>query len=341
MIKYLSQINIKKLKDKTCLLRLDFNTEDAWRLEACLPTIQFLLKNCKKIVILGHKGRPENQELSLSLKPVTETLNKITKKQVIFIPHFRFSEIKKEIDLAPLKSIILLENLRFLKGENKNSLSLAKSLASLGNIYINDAFAVSHRANASICTITKFIKSYAGLELEKEIKSLQKAIKNPVKPLVIIIGGGKIKDKLKIYKSLKNKSSAFLVAGAVNDKMLVQKIPKVYFPIDAIRENGVIRDIGSKTIDLFKEKISTAKTIIWNGPLGIIEKNEFQKGTLEIAKSVINNKQAHKIIGGGEIISFLKKNKLDKKISASSTGVGAMLEFLAGKIMPGIKALNG
>src|SRR5271154_3372061 len=184
-IKYLSKTNFKALAG-TALLRLDFNTEDDWRMRAVLPTIKLLLKTSSRIVIVSHRGRPKGFDKKLSLRKDAGVLSKMLKKRVVFIPHFRFGEIKRMVNTAPRGSIFLLENLRFLKGEEENSLVLGKQLASLADFYVNDAFAVSHRANASVTAVTKFLPSYAGLELENEITSLSRAMVRPQRPLVLI-----------------------------------------------------------------------------------------------------------------------------------------------------------
>ncbi len=346
---YLSAIKSKALKNKICLLRLDFNTEDNWRMDASLPTIRFLLARCKSVVILSHKGRPRGFSAqggpaggwddSLSLRPVSKILSRKLKKKVIFVPHFRFQEIGNLLKSSPNGSIFLLENLRFLEGEAENSAILAEHLSGLGDLYVNDAFAVSHRANASVVAITKFLPSYAGLELEKEIQQLSQAIKNPKKPLVVVLGGLKIEDKLRVVDNLRPKSPVFLVGGMLTDE-LIHKLnnAELVLPVDFKKDGETNRDIGPETVKKFCKIIKGAKTIIWNGPVGDIRDRRFKKGTIEIAKCVASKKFS--IVGGGETVMFIKKLKLDKKISFISTGGGAMLDFLAGRELPGIKALE-
>ena len=302
---------------------------------------------------MSHKGRPQQEVKSqklkvknlpqfLSLKPQAKQLARFSGKKVIFIRDFNFDEIKKKVFSAQKGSVFLLENLRFLKGEEKNDGLFAKKIASLGDFYVNDAFAVSHRANASIVAIAKFMKSYAGFELESEIKNLTKAIKNPQKPLIVMLGGLKIEDKLRVYDNLKNKTSKFLIGGALN-KNIIKKYSfknKIIMPVDFKREKEDIRDVGPKTVKMYCNEIKRVGTIIWNGPLGVINKKQFQNGTKQIMKCVVSNKKALKIIGGGETVAFFKKMKLDKKINFISTGGGAMLDFLAGKELPGIVALK-
>ncbi|MBI3046548.1 MAG: phosphoglycerate kinase [Candidatus Harrisonbacteria bacterium] len=340
MIQYLRNLKNSGLSQKVCLLRLDFNTDDNWRLKASLPTIKFLLKKCRAVVILSHKGRPDGFAQKLSLRPVIADLKKELKKPAVFLPHFRFQEIANLIKSSPQGSLFLLENLRFLKGETENSQVLAEHLAMLGDFYVNDAFAVSHRANASVVAITKFLPSYAGLELEAEIKNLSRVMKNPKKPLVIILGGLKIEDKLGVVKNLKNKAAAFLIGGALTPEILKLKLPKVVWPADFKKDKQVIRDIGPKSAELFCKEILKAKTIVWNGPLGNILDKRFQNGTKRIAQCLSDQSRAFKIIGGGETVMFLKKMKLAQKINFISTGGGAMLDFLAGKKLPGIEALK-
>ena len=361
MIHFLRGTRANSLKGRA-LLRLDFNTEDEWRLKSALPTVRFLLKYAEKIVIVSHKGRPIGFEKKFSLKASAKFLEKLLKRKIIFFPHFRFEEMKIEIAASPRGSIFVLENLRFLKGEEKNDLKFAKKLASLADYCVNEAFAVSHRANASVSAITRFLKSYAGLELENELKNLSKVMKNPKKPLVIILGGAKAEDKLSIVKFLKNKADWFLLGGApantiflakgmdIKDSVALRghmekvrpflKYPNIVLPVDFVFSGRKILDASPKTIQLFKEKISEARTIIWNGPFGVIEKSRFQKGTLEIAKAIAKNRRAFTLTGGGETVMFLKKYGLDKKFSFVSTGGGAMLDFLAGKKLPGIEALK-
>ncbi|MBI2033780.1 MAG: phosphoglycerate kinase [Candidatus Liptonbacteria bacterium] len=361
MIHFLRGASAESLKGRV-LLRLDFNTEDEWRLKSALPTIRFLLRYAEKIVIVSHKGRPIGFDKKFSLRASAKFLEKLLKRKIIFFPHFRFEKIKKTIAASPRGSIFLLENLRFLKGEWKNDLKFAKKLASLADYYVNEAFAVCHRANASVSAITRFLKSYAGLELENELKNLSKVMKNPQKPLTIVLGGAKAEDRLGIVKFLKNKVDWFLLGGApantlflaegidIKDSVALRrhpekvrpflKYPNIVLPIDFVFSGRKILDASPKTVQVFKEKISQAKTIVWNGPFGVIEKKRFEKGTLEIGKAIARNRRAFSVAGGGETVMFLKKYGLDKKFSFISTGGGAMLDFLSGRKLPGIAALE-
>lgn len=372
MIRYLSNASRPKLAG-TALLRLDFNTEDEWRMKAALPTIRFLLAAGAKIAIVSHRGRPSHSTFRVkgrmgtfdrksSLKRDGRQLERFLKHRVHFIPHFNFKGIRTKIQNSAARSIFLLENIRFLKGEEENSSILAKKLAELGNYYVNDAFAVSHRDDASVEAITRFLPSYAGLELESEIKRLSHILGRPKHPLVMIFGGGKAHDKLKVIRYFKKKADTFLVGGAAantilringvnvgeslydrNPGMTIREIihyKNIFLPIDYVVEGNTIFDVGVKTVKFFAGKIKNARTVIWNGPVGVIEKKEFHKGTLGIARAIAKNRRAFSVVGGGETVMFLKKYGLDKKFSFVSTGGGAMLEYLAGEKLPGIKALK-
>jgi 3-phosphoglycerate kinase len=234
----------------------------------------------------------------------------------------------------------------------------------LADFYVNDAFAVSHRKNASVVAVTKFLPSYTGLELEMEINTLSRVMKSARHPLVVILGGAKAGDKLGVLKYFKNKADCFLIGGAAantllflsgvnmgrslvdNDKSYVKELAKIlkyknlFLPQDLIFHNGAALDIGRRTSAMFAEKISQARTIIWNGPLGLFEKEPYGRGTLEVARAIIKNRRAFSLAGGGETEAFLAENGLNKKFGFVSTGGGAMLDFLAGKKLPGIEALK-
>jgi len=363
MIRYLSKTNLRLIRG-TSLLRLDFNTEDDWRMMAVLPTIKFLLKNGCKVVILSHRGRPTGvTDKKFSLKKDAVHLARLLKKKVIFIDHFDFRRIQKTIAKSSSGSIFLLENLRFLSGEEKNDSKLAKHLASLGNFYVNDAFAVSHRADASVAAITNLMPSYAGFEFEAELVHLSKVMARPKRPLVIIVGGAKVADKLGVLDYFRNKADRFLLGGGPANTILairgfdvrkslkddrdniaaVKKIAKyrnIVLPVDYVWKEGAIVDIGPKTGILFAKSIKEAKTIVWSGPLGLIDERPYERGSVQVARSVAKNRGALSVAGGGETVMFLRKIRLDKKFTFISTGGGAMLDFLAGEKLPGIVALE-
>lgn len=364
MINYLNAANPKALAG-TALLRLDFNTKDDWRMRAVIPTVKLLLERSDRIVIVSHYGRPKGADAAFSLRGDAAKLSRLLGgKKVTFIGHFRFAEIKRQVAAAPRGSVFLLENLRFLPGEEKNDPALAKRLASLADFYVNDAFAVSHRANASVVAVTKFLPSYAGIEMENEIKSLGKAIARPRHPVVLVLGGAKASDKLGVIAYFKRKADWFLLGGGCANTILwidgtdvkrsikdtdpktlssfrkIAGYPNVVLPTDFAWSHDAILDLGPKTAAAFAKRIASARTIIWSGPLGLIEKKRYAKASVAVARAIGRNRRAFSVSGGGETVMFLKRYKLDAKFSFISTGGGAMVDFLAGKKLPGIEALR-
>ncbi len=361
-IKYLSKTNPQKLGGRA-LVRLDFNAEDAWRLEAALPTLRLLLRSAQSVLVVSHRGRPNGVEKRLSLRKNVLQLQKKIGGKVRFLSDFNWRKIEKEIDSSPRGSVYLLENIRFLKEESTPEPELAEQLANLADYYVNDAFPVDHHESDSVSTIEKYLPSYAGLQLEREIKNLSGVMSSPRRPLVLVVGGAKTADKLGVIKKIYNKTDFILFGGAAANTILkatgvevgkslvdakadlkylvkLAKSERVILPIDWAKESGVIYDIGPKTEELFAEKIKSARTIIWSGPMGQIEKKKFALGNLAVARAIAGNRKAFSVTGGGETVSFLKKHKLDKKFSFISTGGGAMLDYLAGKKLPGISALE-
>lgn len=338
-------MNIQSLKDlnfkdKKIIVRtgmdapLDENgniTNDKRIIEA-LPTLKFLVKKqVKQIIILNHIGRPKNKEKILNHDNLAKKLSGYLK-----------INIKKLDDCINIKipndKIILLENLRFHKEEFENDKNFSREIASYGDIYINDAFSVSHREQASVVAITKFLPSFPGLLLEKEIKELNNLLEEPKHPFILILGGKKFEDKIKIIDYMIHHVDKILLGSSfmynnkiINDKMI--------YPKDVVMENNSALDIGYKTILDYKDKLKNAKTILWNGPLGVFEKKEFSRGTNNIIK-FISNLDCKKIILGGDTGYAIEKLNLQNKFSYISTGGGASLEFLSGKELPGIKALE-
>lgn len=364
MIRYIRTAPAAELKG-TALLRLDFNTEDEWRLAATIPTVKLLSSRADKVVIVSHRGRPDGKpDKKLSLRKDAALLQKRLGRRVVFITHFRFPEIGAMVRRAPRHSIFLLENIRFVKGEDENDAKLGRTLAGLADYYVNDSFAVDHRANASLVAVTKFLPSYAGLEIEKEIAFLSGALKDPKRPLVLIIGGAKVYDKLGVIERFKRKTKAILVGGGSANTLLflkgvdvgssvvekdekklavlkkTLKYPNVLLPQDWKFVEGKIMDLGPRTLQAFVREIKAARTIIWSGPISFIEKKKTSEGNLMIAKAVAANRKAFSLTGGGETVAFLKRHKLDKKFSFISTGGSAFLEILTGKKLPAIEALK-
>ena len=352
-MKYLSRFSKKDLSKEICILRVDLNLKslsDFFRINAILPSIKFLLKRKAKILILSHRGRPKanlkGERQKLSLRPIGKILARKLNRKVFFLPNFDFVKIKEQIVGSAPASIFLLENLRFLKEEEANSSVLAQKLADLGDFYVNDAFAVSHRANASVAAITEFLPSYSGLLLENELRNLSFVMRQPKKPFVVIIGGIKLDDKIGVIKNFKNKAGYFLFGSSVlNNENYIKKIKyllknKNYLlPIDGVQDKDYFYDIGRQTVEQYKKIIKNAKTIIWNGPVGMAENKKYSFGSAAIAKALVNS-GAFTVIGGGETTNLIIKLKLQKKIGFLSTGGGAMLDFLAGKTLPGVAAID-
>lgn len=298
----------------------------------------------------------------MSLRPFAPILEKAARKKVHFIPHFRFGEIKRMVAASPAGSLFLLENIRFLPGEMRNDTGLARSLASLADLYVNEAFSVSHRAQVSVSGVPKHMPSYVGFGLQKEIENLSRVMVRPRRPLVVVMAGAKAESKWKVVERFRNVADLILLGGApghtvlkvqgmdisrsiwdpksVRDAKTVAAYPNVLLPLDFVHTQGAYLDIGKETVRAFAEVLASAATIIWNGPFGLVEKEKFAKGTLGIARAIVKNRRAFIVAGGGETVSFLRRYKLEKKFDFVSTGGGAMLEFLAGKKLPGIEALK-
>jgi len=356
----------KNLLGGRALVRIDLNSKDDWRILSAAKTLKYISGKAAGILILSHAGRPDIKKTEdlkkFSLNQKTKNLSKILNKPIHFLNNIKEAEAK--FLNCKKGEIFLLENLRFDSGEEKNDPSLARKLASLGDYYVNEAFPVSHRANASVSAITKFIPSFAGFGFEAEVSNLSRIIANPKKPLVVILGGGKSADKVRIIKNLSRITKWFLLGGASantllhlrghdmgnslreqNPKILKEMKPllnlkSVLLPFDCRKEDGTVLDIGDFTAKEYTSKIKEAKTIVWAGPLGLFEKKKFAKGSLDVAKAISSNKNSFSVVGGGETVEFLRKNKMDKYFDFISTGGGAMLDFLAGKKLPGIEALN-
>ena len=383
------------LNQKKVLLRLDLNVPlsegkitDSTRIDKILPTINFLLKNEAKIIILSHVGRPKGKIIeTLSLKPICKNLE-IKLNQNIKLISKNIKEIKSD-DLfnGHNEKIVILENLRFYEGEEKNDSAFAKHLASLADIYVNDAFSCSHRAHASIFEITKFIPSYAGLQLNLEIDALTKITSEIKRPITCIIGGSKISSKINIVKNLISKFDNIIIVGGMANNILkyqgyeigksihendcdqiIEEIfslskkenCKIIFPEDVIigkslnglpeikelnnvSKDELILDIGPKTIKIINKLIEESNTILWNGPAGYFENPSFSIGSVEIAKKIVEKNKdntIYSVAGGGDTVALLNSIGATNNFNFVSTAGGAFLEYLEGKELPGIKALN-
>lgn len=361
-------ISPNDLENKRVLLRADFNVpmdknrniddKEVWRIRATIPTIEYLIKQNAKVIIMSHLGRPKGNVIeSLRLGPVQDKLSEMLDISISRTPDCIGPEVEKAISEMDPGEVLMLENLRFHAEEEKNDKKFAEKLSKLGDIYINDAFADSHRAHASIVGITEFLPSYAGFLMEKEIKMMNRAAA-PIHPAVAIIGGIKIETKLPTVKTLSRAYDCVLVGGIIANEIINTSLsktisPNVILPISDGLAKQKYFDIGSNSVKEFAKFIQEAKSIIWNGPVGKFEEPEFSEGTRGVVDAIrIAYKNGARIlIGGGETIAAIEKfapefMKYNEKPDRSagriyiSTGGGAMLEFLGGKKLPGIEALK-
>ncbi len=390
----LIQKDLADLDQKILLLRLDLNVpiknekiQDFNRIDKTLPTIKFLLKRKAKIILISHVGRPMGKKDSkFSLKPISKSLSAKLSENVRLIDQNIF-EIKKNDIFKKNEKIVMLENIRFYKEEEQNDLVFSKKLASLGDLYVNEAFSCSHRNHASVSQITKHIDSYAGINLALELEALKKITSEITKPTTCLIGGSKISTKIKIIRNLITKFDNIIIVGAMANniikfkgheigKSLCEKncdeiIEEIFTlgkenncnivipedvsvgknfkdssqnkDVNKIAKDDLILDIGSKTIRKIINLIKNSKTILWNGPAGYFENDNFATGSFELAKEISAQTKSGNIfsvIGGGDTVSVINKLKLFNDFNFVSTAGGAFLEYLEGKDLPGIKSLN-
>ncbi len=356
-------------KNKTVLLRCDFNVPisqdgeilDDFRIRKTVPTIRYLIKEKARIVLMSHL---ELEKKNLSLIHIIPRLNELLNQKVELLTDYIEGGAKEKIKKVEFGQIILLENLRFYEQEKTNNDEFAKKLSQLGDIFINEAFSVSHREHASVVSIVKYLPSTFGILFEKELEVLSKTLEEPKRPFVVIVGGIKIETKMKTILNLLEKADHLLLGSKMGEAILsygdnIDTNKKINLPPDgiigfknqtdkriregtmaAVKKEEDVFDIGPKTIKLFRRIIKEGKTILFNGPVGVYENKRFEKGTREILNAITNNKSAFKIAGGGDTISAIKKFGLTEKFDFLSTGGGAMLKFLAGEKLPGIEALK-
>ena len=379
---------------KKVLVRVDFNVPlndkgeitDDTRITASLPTIQYLLEQKAAVILMAHLGRPKGQvKPELSLAPVAKHLGKLLGKKILFAPDCVGEAAQAAASKLKPGHILLLENLRFHKEEEKNDMEFAEKLASLADLYVNDGFGVSHRAHASVEGVTHFLPAAAGFLLEKEIQYVGQAVTNPLHPFVAIIGGAKVSDKIGVISNLLDKVDTLLIGGGMantflaaqgykmgkslveEDKLdlakeLLAKAKKnkvnMLLPADLVmaaafapdaehvtekvknlNQAYMALDIGAETSKAYAEALADAKMIVWNGPMGVFEMDAFCKGTEAVAKAVAKSR-ATSIVGGGDSVAAIEKLGLAKRITHISTGGGASLEYLEGKVLPGVAALD-
>ena len=354
-------------------------TDDS-RIIAAVPTIRYLAENNAKVILLTHMGRPDGQVIeALRVKNTAVRLSKLIGKKVGYVDDCIGKKVEEKISKMKKGDVIFLENLRFYNEETSRGELFAKKLASLGDLYVNDAFSNSHRDSASMTTLPRIMPSFAGLLLEKEVNALNRLADSPQRPYIAVLGGGKVSDKIKLIESLLKKVDKLLIGGAMaftflkaggvqignsrveNDfvdtaksllksgKIVLQADSVVAKKLDDSSECKTVignidcgwlgLDIGPKTVEIFSQELKKAKTIVWNGPMGVFEIDRFSKGTGGVAKAIASS-NAYTVIGGGDTLSAAKKAGVEGKFSHSSTGGGAMLEFLEGKKLPAIEALK-
>ena len=386
------------VKGKKVLVRVDFNVPlskenkgeiaDDTRIKAALPTIDYLLENDAKVILMSHLGRPKGEaNPEFALKPVAEWLENHYSDKFHFLPSPEVVDDKVIEEVENLKEgeLALLENTRYVGGETKNDEEFSKKLASLADLYVNDAFGTSHRAHSSNVGVASILPSAVGFLIEKEIDVMGKALEDPEKPFVSILGGAKVSDKIGVIENLLTKVDTILIGGGMaytflkaqgkeigkslleEDKMdlsleLLERAKdngvEILLPVDVVIADEIAPgvetqivdidsipadkealDIGPKTAELFAEKIKAAKTVVWNGPMGVFEIKEFSNGTNEVAKALAEA-DATTIVGGGDSALAIEMAGLKDKITHVSTGGGASLEFLEGKDLPGISAIE-
>ncbi|MDR6999502.1 phosphoglycerate kinase [Neobacillus niacini] len=392
-------MNKKSLKDvdvkgKRVFCRVDFNVPmqegkitDETRIRAALPTIQYLMKQGAKVILASHFGRPKGKVVEeMRLAPVGKRLAELLGKDVKIADEAHGDSVKALIGTMNEGDVLLLENVRFYPGEEKNDPELAKAFAELADVYVNDAFGAAHRAHASTEGVAHHLPAVAGFLMEKELEVLGKALSNPERPFTAIIGGAKVKDKIGVIENLLENVDNLIIGGGLaytfvkakgyeigkslleEDKIDLAKsfIEKAkekgvnfYMPVDAIiaddfsadANSKVVAidaipadwqalDIGPKTAEIYRDVIRNSKLVIWNGPMGVFEMDKFAEGTKAVAEALAEAEGTYSVIGGGDSAAAVEKFHLADKMSHISTGGGASLEFMEGKALPGVVALN-
>ena len=381
------------VRGKRVLVRVDFNVPlaegtvtDDTRVRASLPTLRYLVDHGARVIVMSHLGRPKGErDPQFSLRPVRRVLQRLLGRNVVFVDDIVGAEAHEAVDRMVDGEIIMLENVRFHPGEKTNDPDFAKALASLADIYVNDAFGAAHRAHASTAGVAAYLPAVAGLLLAREVETLTSMLTNPERPFVAILGGSKVSDKIGVIDRMLDCVDTLLIGGGMcftflvakgvdvgkslvetewieaAGKMLDRALERgveIVLPVDFVVADQIVEDadtqivgreeipanmmgldIGPTTTELYRGSIATARTIFWNGPMGVFEMSPFETGTREVAVAVARNNRAVSIIGGGDSVAALKKFDLEERVTFVSTGGGASMKLLEGTSLPGVEAL--
>ncbi len=382
------------VKGRRVLVRVDFNVPlhegavaDDTRIRAALPTLRYLVDHGARVIVMSHLGRPKGEpDPQYSLRPVRRVLQRLMGRNVVFVDDIVGADAREAVERMVDGEILMLENVRFHPGEKANDPGFARDLASLGDIFVNDAFGAAHRAHASTSGVADYLPAYAGMLLARGVKTLKRMLLGPEHPFVAILGGSKVSDKFGVIDRLLDCADTVIIGGGMCFTLLVAKGIDVgrslveeewvepakkmlekaagngvdlLLPVDFVVAEEITEDadttivgreeipahslgldIGPTSVELFKDAISSAKTIFWNGPMGVFEMTPFTTGTREIATAVARNNRAVSVIGGGDSVAALKKFGLEERVTFVSTGGGASMKVLEGSSLPGIDALQ-